>query len=98
MLTGVVLRSLLTASILLSAPCITASLGQVDGATDPPTEAHQPGGTQGGRSDIPALTSWVVGGPNLTDIWCTGLGWHDGVFWVCGSDFDGDENNGFGDN
>jgi hypothetical protein len=57
-----------------------------------------PIGPQGGRSDIPVLTTWAVGGPALTDIWCTGLGWDAGIFWVSGSDFDGNSSNGSGDN
>jgi len=56
------------------------------------------GGFPGVRSDIPELTNFFVGGPAMTDVWCTGLGYHQGIFWVSGSDFDGDETNADGDN
>ena len=68
-------------------------------ASNPTADAiGQSGGSVGGRSDIPVLTSFPASGPALTDIWCTGMGWDNGIFWACGSDFDGNSSNGSGDN
>jgi hypothetical protein len=68
-------------------------------ASNPTADAiGQSGGAVGGRSDIPVLTSFPASGPALTDIWCTGMGFDNGIFWACGSDFDGNSSNGSGDN
>lgn len=81
---------------IVTAAATAAASGPTTDALGIPDPAAA--GGAGARADLPILTSWAVGGPALADAFCTGLGWHGGVFWVMGSDLDGDGVNGVADN
>ncbi len=87
-------RVLLTLALTLClAGSASATLENADVA--PGSVPNQSGQT---RSDIPSIVDWEAAGPAGTDVWVVGLGFHNGVFYVTGSDFDGDQTNSSGDN
>jgi hypothetical protein len=88
------LIGILWVSVALGASSPTIDAGDSRAARAAATRST----ASGLRADLPVVSSWVVGGPQLVDHYCTGLGWHGGLFWVMGSDLDGDGVNGNGDN